>query len=34
MMNDTRELMSGLKMTPTPGENKKLDRLPQEGCVA
>ena len=30
-MNDTRELMFGLKMSPTPGEEKKkLDRLPQE----
>lgn len=31
-MNETRELMFGLKMSPTPGvKNKRLDRLPHEG---
>lgn len=30
-MNDTRELTFGLRMSPIPGENKKLDGLPHEG---
>lgn len=31
-MNETRQLMFGLKMSPTPGEkNKSLDRLPHKG---